>query len=90
MNEQEKEKAVMLFIGGHCLPCQEIKELVSKGKFLVDGHESKVDMVDVETDDGFLNIEKYNLDAIPSAIDGKGDHCSISVDDEMVIIECSK
>ena len=86
----EQEKIVKLFIGSHCSPCQKLKELMTEGKFLVDGEKGKVDMVDVETEEGFLNIEKYNLELIPAAIDEKGDHCSVSIEDETVVIECNK
>ena len=46
-----------------------------------------MDMVDVETEEGFPDIDRYELLAIPSAIlDGK--FCSLSIEDNEVVIEC--
>jgi len=87
------ERKVNLFVGDHCTPCKEIKELVKQGNFTIDGLEGQViDMTDVESEEGFPAIERYKLTKIPSAIDESGKACRISIDREnnVVVFKCDE
>jgi len=85
------ERKIKLFVGGHCTPCESIKKLVEEGMFLVNDQEgAQVDMIDVETEEGFANIEKHQLTGIPQAFDESGKRCKISIDEEnkVVVFDC--
>lgn len=87
------EKIIRLFTAEHCTPCHEIKKLVEEGRFTIDGKsEGEAEIIDLETDEGFENVEKHSLDAIPSAIDESGKKCKISVDEENQVVQfkCSE
>lgn len=87
------ERKVKLFVGSHCSPCESIKKLVEDGMFLVDDKEgSQVEMIDVETEEGFPNIEKYQLTGIPQAFDENGKRCKIGIDEEnkVVVFDCGE
>lgn len=93
MSEPEKatkeKPMVIVYTAGHCTPCEEIKELLEKGQFLVDGEEESIDLIDIETDEGFDQAQKMELTAVPQAFrDGK--QCHIKIDDEshIILIEC--
>ena len=85
------EKKIKLFVGSHCAPCERVKELVQEGQFLVDNEEGmSIEMIDIESDEGFPAILEHNLSGIPSAIDESGKQCRIRVDEEsgVVLFEC--
>jgi hypothetical protein len=77
------EETVKIFVSGSCGPCQQVKQLVSEGKF----NRDKVDIIDVETEEGFPMIEKMGLNKVPTAMKGT-DHCDLSLDGETLIITC--
>lgn len=88
--EPKAEKAtVTVYTASHCTPCEEIKELLEKGQFLVDGEEESIDLVDIETDEGFDQAQKMELTAVPQAF-RNGKQCRIKIDDEshIILIEC--
>jgi thiol-disulfide isomerase/thioredoxin len=58
---------VTVYTAGHCTPCEEIKDLLGKGQFLVDGKEESIDVIDIETDEGFEQAQKMELTAVPQA-----------------------
>ncbi len=63
---------VKLFISSSCGHCQDIKKVIESGKFTVDGQEgAKVDLINVDTEEGFLNIAIYDLTVVPSAYSDK-------------------
>lgn len=78
----------VVYIASHCLPCKEVKELLEKRHFLVNGIESEVEVVDIETEEGFARMRAFpELDGIPSAYqDGKA--CRIHIDDDTLFLEC--
>ena len=87
------DKKVKLFIGGHCEPCAEVKKLVEEGAFVIDDEEgAQVEMIDVETDEGFPNVEKYQLSGIPRAFDEQGHQCKIGIDREnnVLVFQCDE
>ena len=79
----EQGEPVKIFVAGNCGPCQEIKQKVAEGKF----NQSQVDLIDVETDEGFPYIEKLGLTQVPTAMKG-GQKCDLSVEDDTLIIKC--
>jgi len=89
--EKTEEDKVKVFSAGHCRPCDEIKELLKKGQFLVDGEEGKAELVDIETEEGFSQVEEVDLETVPVAYRGKK-QCKISIDDETetLLIECNE
>lgn len=86
--EAPKER-VTVFAAGHCEPCEEIKGMLQNGQFLVNGQEAEVDLVDIETEEGFEEAQKHELTAVPSAF-LRGKQCQIRLDEETktVLIEC--
>lgn len=86
-----EDKKVTVFVGEHCKPCAEVKELLQEGAFLVNDEEGhSVDLVDVETQEGFISMVKHGaVDGIPKAFIGDK-ICNISIDREegIVLLEC--
>lgn len=84
-----KKEAVKVYTAGHCTPCEEIKKSLSEGNFLVDGKAEAIDVIDIETDEGFAEAQKRELTAVPQAFRGSKT-CAIKIDDESktVLIEC--
>lgn len=78
----DKKGILKLFISEHCEPCQEIKELVGKGQFLINGESGDIELIDLESEEGFKMLEKYDLEGIPQAISSEGKICSIKIDEE--------
>lgn len=81
---------VTLFVAEHCVPCKPIKDAIMDGSFLINGKEGgSVDMIDIETDDGFTEMLSRELAAVPSAYIGSKE-CKISIDEEMgvVMLDC--
>lgn len=80
--------AIRVYTARHCTPCHEVEELIKQGRF-----EGKIELIDIETDEGFEKFRKEVLDfsdgAVPSAYkDGK--KCIIHIDDESnsLLLEC--
>ncbi len=85
------DKKIKLFVGGHCEPCIAVKKLVEEGAFIIDGEEgAQVEMIDVETEEGFPEIEKRQLTGIPRAFGEDGKQCRIGIDEEngVVVFDC--
>lgn len=76
---------IRVFISASCEPCQEIKRLIEAGRF----DQPDVEMVDLETEEGYPWLEKMNLTRVPAAYRGTKT-CTLSIDDEnqKLIIEC--
>lgn len=81
-------KKVTVYVASHCQPCIPVKELLQKGHFLVNGDEAEVDLIDIETDEGFERMRNFpELDGVPTAyLDGKA--CKISIEDDTLFLEC--
>lgn len=81
---------IRIYTAKHCKPCHEVARLIKEGKF--SGAEG-VELVDIETDEGFEKFKKEVLDfsdgAVPSAYQD-GERCLVSIDEENenVLIEC--
>jgi len=79
---------IKVFVATHCEPCKGVKELLEKGHFLVNGAEAQVELVDIETEEGFVQIFE-GLGGVPAAYrDGK--KCNIRIDEETqtLMLEC--
>ncbi len=81
---------IRVYTAKHCTPCEEIKRLIEEGKF---AGEKEVELVDIETDEGFEKFRDEVLQfgdaAVPSAYKD-GQKCLIRIDEENnnVLLEC--
>ena len=75
-------KKLTIFVAEHCPPCQILKEIAASGGF---GEE--VEVVDVESEEGFPQIAEKDLTEIPSAFQGEM-KCEIRWSDTNVEIVC--
>lgn len=80
---------ITIFTSEHCLPCKEVEHLIKEGRFSDDD----IEIIDIETDDGFNLFKKEVLEfgdaAVPSAYkDGQACIIKIDRDDRRLIIEC--
>lgn len=81
------DKALRVFVSDHCAPCQQVKRAIQEGKF-----QGEVEMVDIETDEGFIKFKEEVLSlgdgAVPSAYK-EGKKCLISIaEDDSLFINC--
>ncbi len=80
--------AIRVYTSQHCGPCKSLKALIEQGKIKED-----IEIVDIETDEGFEKFSKEVLEksdgAVPSAY-RDGQQCRILVDEETseVSFEC--
>lgn len=63
-----------IFIAEHCQPCEQIKQLASEGKL------DDVEIVDVESEDGFPYIDQLGIDRVPIGYKD-GQFCMIEIDE---------
>ncbi|MDZ4230253.1 MAG: hypothetical protein U1B77_00360, partial [Dehalococcoidales bacterium] len=80
---------IKVVISGSCEPCQEVKQLISEGRFNKD--EGDVDLIDLETEEGFGWMEKLGLTQVPTAYKGKK-RCDLRIDDKerLLVIDCDQ
>jgi len=71
-----------IFIAKHCLPCQQLKEIAENGGFGDD-----VEVIDVESEEGFPKVAEMELMEIPSAYED-GKKCRIKYSGDNVEIKC--
>jgi len=82
--------SITVYTSEHCPPCKRVTDLIKKGR-LQDSEQ--IDLVDIETDEGFLKFKKEVLNhgdsAVPSAYRNK-QQCVIRVDEEndLLIFDC--
>ena len=76
---------IKVFISNHCGPCKKVRELIEQGKF----NTEEVELIDLETEEGFPYIERLGLNKTPSAYIGTN-KCRLSFDknEPFLIIEC--
>ena len=86
MAKKKQAKAkVKVFIAAGCGPCEELKEAIKAGRFNVEG----VDLIDVESKEGFPYIKKLGLTKAPAAYLGtKECELFINREDNSIFIEC--
>lgn len=81
--------AIIVFTSKNCPPCKDVDRLVKEGRFKGVG---EIELVDIESDEGFERFKKEVLDfgdgAVPSAYK-EGKKCIISVtEDDNLLINC--
>jgi glutaredoxin len=76
---------IKVFVSGHCRPCGRARKLIEEGKFTAE----EVELIDIETEEGYAYIEKLGLTKVPSAFQGT-QQCRLSYDKKtpMLVIEC--
>jgi len=76
---------IKVFVSNHCGPCQQIKKLVEEGRF----NAEELELIDLETEEGFPYIEKLGLSKTPSAYRGTQE-CRLSYDrnEPFLLIDC--
>ena len=78
---------IKIFSSKHCAPCHDLLEAIKAGKV-----EEDVEIIDVDTDEGFLmfseQVLKHGDGAVPSAFKD-GQKCNILIDsEETIFFEC--
>lgn len=71
-----------IFIAKHCAPCQQLKEIAASGGFGDD-----VEVIDVESEEGFPKIAEMDLTEIPAAYED-GKKCTIKISGDKAEIKC--
>lgn len=76
---------IKVYVSKHCKPCQEVKKMVEEGRFAAED----VELVDIETDEGFDDFSREVLEhgdaAVPSAY-REGQKCKILIDEEQGLV----
>lgn len=87
-NEAEMAEPIKVFTAEHCRPCHEMVKLL-KGKRVASNVVAPVDLIDIETEEGFKSINDNELPAVPCA-KYKGKTCKLEVDEEagVLLITC--
>jgi len=70
-----------VFVAKHCGPCHIVKDMVEKGK----ASEQEIELIDIESDEGFPYIAEFALSGVPSAYKDK-QKCEIKIDQEADIL----
>lgn len=79
--------AIKIFTSKNCPPCEELEEKLKEANL-----QDEVELVDIETDEGFLKFKEEVIDhrdgGVPSAYkDGK--QCKIGYDeDDKLVLDC--
>jgi predicted thioredoxin/glutaredoxin len=78
---------IKIYTSKNCPPCQELEEKLKESEL-----KDEVELVDIESDEGFLDFKKEVLDhddgAVPTAFKN-GKQCKIGYDaEDRLIIEC--
>lgn len=83
---------ITIYTSKNCQPCKEVERLIQEGRI---GHEleDEIELVDIETDEGFAKFTEEVLQhqdgQIPSAY-REGKKCAIGFDEENnLVISCS-
>ena len=79
------KKKLRVFITTSCGPCKEIKEAIEAGRF----NAEDVDLIDVETKEGFPFIKKFGLTKAPAVFLGKKE-CEMFINrkDNSLFFQC--
>lgn len=73
---------LQIFVAEHCSGCKQLKEIAVNGGFGDD-----VEVIDIETEEGFPKVAEMELTEIPSAYED-GKKCAIKYSDDNVEIKC--
>jgi c-di-GMP-binding flagellar brake protein YcgR len=86
------KKVIDLYYASECSPCKEVVDRVKNGRFASDlGEGTSVNLVDISTEEGFTEVEKKNLEKVPTAIH-EAKTCQIHIDEELdaVMFTCNE
>lgn len=87
--EAMEPKVVKVFHSTYCESCHEIVEMIEGGKYVLDIEGAEVEVVNVTSEEGFPELAKEDVDAIPSAkFEGKTCRLSINREEGVVLIDC--
>lgn len=81
---------IKLYVSKNCTPCQDVKDLVKEGRFT---GADKVEIVDLETEEGFAEFQEKVLDkgdgGVPSAFED-GQKCEVlySEEEDLLVFQC--
>jgi len=64
-----------VFVAKHCAPCHVIEDIIKEDP---SSHEN-LEIIDIESDEGFPYIEQFGLSGVPSAYKD-GQKCEIKID----------
>jgi len=79
------KKKLRVFVSAGCGPCSEIKAAIEAGRF----NAEDIDLIDVETKEGFPFIKKFGLTKAPAAYLGKKEcEMFINREDNSIFIDC--
>ena len=84
-------KKITVFTASQCGPCKEISEILALNRWESDIEDSKLRVVDVETEEGFSELQQHMdvVNALPSAVyDGKLCRIQIDEDAHIIIFSC--
>lgn len=78
---------IKIFTSEHCGPCQEVKKAIQEGNY-----DGEIEVVDVETDEGFAQFRDEVLSkgdgAVPMAFKD-GQKCAVEISEEgKLLIDC--
>lgn len=83
------ENKIKIYSAGHCGPCQKVSGLLKEGLVEVDIDNASVELIDIETEEGFAELKKVSLSAVPMAfLNDKA--CKLLIDEEknILVINC--
>ena len=86
------KKLIKVFYSSDCQPCRDVMDRIKNGRFASDlGEGTSVDIIDISTDEGFAQIEKEELEKVPSA-KHEGKFCKIHIDEDLdaVMFTCTE
>jgi glutaredoxin len=85
------KKLIKVYTAEHCRGCKEVSNLLSSGQFESNIEDASVDLIDIETEEGFKEVAKEGLTGVPSA-KYNGKSCKIQIDEtnEIVILTCEE
>jgi len=79
---------IRIYTAKHCRPCHDVERLIKEGRFI---GETEIELIDIETDEGFQKFREEVLDfsdgAVPSAYKD-GEKCLIRIDNNNLLLEC--
>lgn len=77
----KKMAKTRVFVAKHCGPCHIVKDMVEKGQT----SDKDIEIIDIESDEGFPYIVGFALSGVPSAYKEK-QKCEIKIDQEANIL----
>jgi hypothetical protein len=86
------KKVIDLYYSSDCEPCHDVVDRVKNGRFASDLEgDVGVNLVDISTEEGFAEVEKQNLEKVPTARH-EAKTCQIHIDEDLdaVMFTCTE